>query len=380
MNNGCSKMVKITDPNKENKRTSQKDYTVELPTTEVKLTDGLIKEMLKPVSKKSTTPINFRLDTDIVNELKLYAEETDTTITEVFKDILTEYYSNKKITKGTFNLKYPVNLIIPKSKTLLYEYIENSINVVSTVKETVKGTDINPLDPHVKLYESSTGGYELVHVTQANNILDVFDYDNKCYRFMLEDGFLGDPVTPEDVIDNRYTYSFHRGLLLVNVPELSSESEIETLIIDTLVSDGKLMSAYIIDTDRAKEIARTTGNMDLIRFINSIQETNFISNLVTYDNSNRELTKENHELKEVISKLIDDNETLKLEVETLNNDFKDRFNEVEDNDYLNYVKTLEKENKGLKAKVKELELKDVRINEIISSMEVELKEYIDLIK
>jgi len=373
-------MVKITDPNKENKRTSQKDYTVELPTTEVKLTDGLIKEMLKPVSKKSTTPINFRLDTDIVNELKLYAEETDTTITEVFKDILTEYYSNKKITKGTFNLKYPVNLIIPKSKTLLYEYIENSINVVSTVKETVKGTDINPLDPHVKLYESSTGGYELVHVTQANNILDVFDYDNKCYRFMLEDGFLGDPVTPEDVIDNRYTYSFHRGLLLVNVPELSSESEIETLIIDTLVSDGKLMSAYIIDTDRAKEIARTTGNMDLIRFINSIQETNFISNLVTYDNSNRELTKENHELKEVISKLIDDNETLKLEVETLNNDFKDRFNEVEDNDYLNYVKTLEKENKGLKAKVKELELKDVRINEIISSMEVELKEYIDLIK
>lgn len=373
-------MVKITDPNKENKRTSQKDHDIELPPTEVKLTDGLIKEMLKPVSKKSTTPINFRLDTDIVNELKLYAEETDTTITEVFKDILTEYYSNKKITKGTFNLKYPVNLIIPKSKTLLYEYIENSINVISTVTETVKGTDINPLDPHVKLYEASTGGYELVHVTQANNILDVFDYDNKCYRFMLEDGFLGDPVTPDDVIEDKYTYSFHRGLLLVNVPGLSSESEIETLIIDTIVSDGELISAVIIDTDRAKELARTTGNMDLIGFINGISNNNFISNLVTYDNSNRELTKENHELKEVIRKLIDDNETLKLEVETLNNEFKNSFNEIKDNDYLIYVETLEKENKELKAKVKELELKDAKVSKGIDSMEALLKEYLELIK
>ncbi len=374
-------MVKITDPNNESKkRVSSIDNDVELNSTDVKLTYGLIKEMLKPGSKKSTTPINFRLDTNIVNELKLYAEETDTTITEVFKDILIEYYNNKKITKGTFNLKKPVNLIIPKSRSLLSEYIENNINVVSTVKETVKGTDINPLDPHISLYETSTGGYELVRVTRANNILDVFDNENKCYRFMLEDDFLGNPVNPEDVIEDKYTYSFHRGLLLVDVPGLTSENESETLIIDTLVSDSELISAYIISVDRAIELARNTHNTDLISFIRGISEHTFISNLVSYDNSNRELTKENYELKEVISKLIDDNETLKLEVETLNNEFKENFTEVNDNDYLKYVETLEKENKELKAKVNELKLKEAKINKSISEMEVVLTEYMDVMK
>lgn len=367
-------MVKITDPNKENKkRLSSIDYDVELPPTEVKLTDGLIKQMLKPVSKKSTTPINFRLDTNIVSELKLYAEENDTTITEVFKDILTEYYSNKKITKGTFNLRKPVNLIIPKSKTLLYEYIENTINVVSTVKETVKGTDINPLDPHLTLYETSTGGYELIRVTQANNILDVFDNDNKCYRAKVEDGFLGNPVTSEEEIENMYDYSIHRGLLLVNVPAFTSENEIETLIISTLVSDNELIGAYIINPDKAIELARITGNMELISFIRGISENSFISNLVDYDNSNRELTKENHDLKEIISKLIDDNETLKLEVETLNNKLKENFTEDNDNNYLKYVESLEKENKELKNEVKELERKFnekmTRINEMAKLLE-----------
>ena len=253
-------MVKITDPFKENKEHNRTVQAVTKPDTltnpNIKLTDKLIKEMLKPESKPKTTQVNLRLETSITDQLKVYANEHDTTMTEIIKDIIADYYQNKKINKSTFKLKEPVNLIIPKSRTLLHEYIENEVNIVSSIKQYGTQVNINPLDPQVNVYETSTGGYELVNVTQGNNILDVFDHENRCYRFKVNDDFLNDT---EDDDEDKYTYSLHRGLLLVNVPSFiydKPEDSLDTLLIDISVSDGYLIRDHCIPikTDRLGNI------------------------------------------------------------------------------------------------------------------------------
>lgn len=381
-------MVKITDPfkeNKERKNVSHMDTDPDTPNNpNIKFTDKQIKEMLKPESKQKTTQVNLRLETSITDQLKVYAKEHDTTMTEIIKDIITEYYQNKKINKSTFKLKEPVNLIIPKSKTLLHEYIENEVNIVSSIKQYGTQVNINPLDPHINTYETSTGGYELIHITQANNILDVFDQDNKCYRFRLDDGFFGDPVNDTETFDkDQYTYSFHRGLLMVNIPSFmydKPEDSLETLLIDILVSDGYLIKASIITKGRAIELARKTGNMELIGFIRSIDEYTYISELVKYDNTNRELTKENHEIKQTITALIDENETLKLENESLNEEIKNNFTEVKNDDYNKYVEGIEHENKELKDRVRALELQEDERTQKIDKLYQMLSEYMEYTK
>ena len=367
-------MVKISNPIKEeeNNETINSSFNMDL-------TDESFKEMLKPETKKDTTPINFRLETDVVNEIKTYAEENNTTITEVLKDILIGYYNNKKITKGTFNLKEPVNLIIPKSRTLLNKYIQQNVNIISTINETVKGTEINPLDPQLELYNNSSSGYELIKITRANNILDILDTENKCYHFNLTGKYYWNGtetiIAPEEAED-KLLNSIHGGLLLVNIPTDQYKQKLETLIVYTLTIGTKLIKASIITVDTALDLAIETKNNDLMKYINKINEYAFISELVNYDNTNEELSKENEELKEVIVKLLDENEEYKLEIETLNNEVRNGINQIKEDSTVKYVEDLEKEIKKLtkeletmKAKVKDWQTKADNLRELFKEID-----------
>ena len=348
-------MVKISNPFEENNNSNKnKQDTHKL---EVSLTPTTIKKMLKPVNKQSTTPVNLRLETSIADQIKIYANEHDTTMTEVIKDIITEYYFNKKITRGSFKIKEPVNLIIPKSMELVKEYVENEVNIVSSIKQYDDHTTINPLDPQNNLYNNSSSGYEIITVTQANNILDVYNEEDNCYSFMSEYVFYEDPVITEDLEDEVYKNSSHRGLLIVTIKDTLTET-INSLLIDVLTFGNELTRALIITPERAIELARITGNMELISFIDKIEDYSNIWELVSYDNTNKELTNENHEIKQIMSNLIDENESLKLENESLTEEIKETFLEVKDNEYNTYVELIEKENKKLKNELKTLELKE----------------------
>jgi len=367
-------MVKISNPIKEEENNETINSNLNMD-----LTDESFKEMLKPETKKDTTPINFRLETDVVNEIKTYAEENNTTITEVLKDILIGYYNNKKITKGTFNLKEPVNLIIPKSRTLLNEYIQQNVNIISTINETVKGTEINPLDPQLELYNNSSSGYELIKITRANNILDILDTENKCYHFNLTGKYYWNGtetiIAPEEAED-KLLNSIHGGLLLVNIPTDQYKQKLETLIVYTLTIGTKLIKASIITVDTALDLAIETKNNDLMKYINKINEYAFISELVNYDNTNEELSKENEELSKVIVKLLDENEEYKLEIETLNNEVRNGINQIKEDSTVKYVEDLEKEIKKLtkeletmKAKVKDWQTKADNLRELFKEID-----------
>lgn len=364
-------MVKITDPNgtdkKTHKRVSLVDTIEENPhTTNIKLTDNLIKEMLKPENKQETTPINLRLETSIANQIEQYANEHNTTKTEVIKEVLIEHYSNKKITKGTFKLKEPVTLIIPKSKELITEYMKHEINILSSVLINPDNqTSIHPLDPHLALYNN--GGFTLETITEANNILDTYDHERGYYCFTIglehkskmaeEIGyFIENDFLTEDDLDN-FPFIYHRGLLYLNIKH--EDTEYTALLIDVLCKGNEIIRAAIIDTVRALELARITNNYDLISFLHATDTYIKISEMVSYDTTNKELHEENRELKEELNYLRGKYDSLSREHDLILNSLRDDFDNKQDNEALTYMESLEIQNKKLRAKLNEYEEKTV---------------------
>lgn len=352
-------MVKIHNtPEERNKEIDKKPKALKN-----NIDDNIILEMLIPNNKTKTSSLNIRLETSIVNQIEQYSNEHNTTKTEVIKDILIEYYANKKINKGTFQLKEPVTLIIPHSKELLTEYIENEVNIVTTVKETSNGEEIHALDPQNSLYKLE-GTYLLETITEANNLLDSFDDLGNYYSYKLDtekqyyemDNFYETGLIDETEF-NDFPYIYHRGLMLTNI---KNEENITAVLIDILCVGNELISAIIIDKERALELARITNNYELISFIHQIDNYISISELVSYDMTNQELKKENTELKQVIKDIRNDYYYLKLEYDSILMSLKSDFKDKQDNEFISYKEALEIENKKLHDKIKEYEEKDLK--------------------
>ncbi|MBE6513403.1 MAG: hypothetical protein E7Z75_09755 [Methanobrevibacter olleyae] len=346
-------MVKITDP-KEDKSNSYEYDTASIDNI-TKLNPDLIREMLKPVSKHKTTPVNIRLEESIVNQIKLYATEHETTVTEVLKDIITQYYTNKKIIKGVFDLKEPVTLIIPRSKELRAEYCKHRVNLVSSIREKEKELTINPIDPQINLYENSDSSYELITITQVNNLLDLYDPDNKCYHMATEYPYYDDYLLDllfDELENDLYQPSLHRGLLLLNTVGVDNPNE--AVLVDVTCYGNTLEYAYILNETEAMRLAGATHNEELIKFIHRLGQYSTVFDLVSYDKTNKFLREENKENKEFIKVLIEENEALKDEIKINENTFKER---TED-ETTKYMEGLEKENRRLQQKIKAYEFKD----------------------
>lgn len=370
-------MVKITDPNEDKNEPTNTGST----NYEVELTDDIIKDMLKAENKQSTTALNIRLETNITDQIELYANEHNTTKTEVIKKILAEHYSNKKITKGTFKLKEPVTLIIPRSKELLTEYMKKEVNIITTIQHN--GATINPLDPQVELYNMGEGAYSLKTLTHVNNILDMYNEETESYTFtskwkedtggeiqkIIEAGFLPVLNFQERLI------IYHRGLLYINIID---NEEVTPLLIDVLCVDNDLVRAIIIDHKRAKQLARITHNNYLIDYLNKTEKYINISEMVFYDKTNKKLQEENKNIMEVAKHLQKKYDDLKKEVEA-----EKEFSRIEDNNKYtkeekNYIDQLKHENRQLRTKINEYKEKDRRINRQLNKLEDMLNEYTPL--
>ena len=316
-------MVKITDP-KQDKNNNidmgniKVDDIIDLKTNQ-KITPELLKELLKPRSKQETISTTVRLEKNLSNQIDLYAKQHHTTKTEVIKEIINNYYTGKKVNQVTYDLEDPVTLIIPKSKTLINKYIEKNVNILSSIKGIDDHNIINPLDPHKNLF--NTKEYELIQVTQVNNILDEHDPNGKCYSFISLPKYM-DKFYPalyelilEDVIDETgntndyYRNMIHRGLLLV--PVVDTEETTAGLFIDIISMGNQLLGAYIITPEEAIQLATDTGNDELIKFIHEIDTHITLTDLLEESITTEELLQQNTKLNEDIKKLMDTNKVLK---------------------------------------------------------------------
>ena len=339
--------------------------------------ESLILEMITPDNKVKTSSLNIRLEKSIVNQIEEYSKEHNTTKTEVIKDILINHYANKKINKGTFKLKEPVTLIIPHSKELLTEYIENEVNIITTVKGN-NNNEINALDPQQSLYNLK-GTYSLETITEANNLLDSYDEFGGYYSYNMDteqqyyEMFIfhkTELIDEDDFTD--FPFVCHRGLMYCNI---KNEDVITAVLIDLICMGNELVRAVIIDKERALELARITNNYELISFIHQIDNYVTISELVRYDMTNQELIKENLELKQVIKEIHNDYDNLKFEYDSILESLKSDFNDRQDNDVFKYTEALEIENKKLKDKIRKYEEKDITRSKQLMEIEALIQEY-----
>lgn len=324
-----------------------------------KLTPEIIKKLITEDKKtKSTTSVNIRLETSISNQIELQAKQVNTSKTEIIKGILTDFYNNKMITKGSFNLAEPVNLIIPKSVELIKEYENKKINIISSIVKEKNDTYINPLDPHNELYNNT--GFELVPLNQGNNILDTYDPEKKCYYDSM-------------INDSHIDYSYHRGLIIKTIRD--TNDNLITVLIDLLISENELYGAYLITIDEGIHLSSISNNTELITYLHRLQEYEEITELVSYNNTNKELRDIIKSNEYTIQQLLEENDELKNEIELLNEDSKRMFNEKEDNDLLTYVEELESKNRELEYKLKQYHEESIKSNEILNQLENMIKNH-----
>lgn len=349
-------MVKITDPrnNSNSKEVNNNDNS-----ETQKLTPELIKEMIKQQDKqdkKETTQLNLRLETSISNQIELQAIQEDTTKTEIIKEILTDFYNHKTLTKGTFKLKRPVTLMIPKNEKLLNDYIEHGINIVSSLKLINHERYINPLDPQTNLYE--TKNYDTITLTQTNNLLDKYDSEKKCYYGIYTPEY----VFEEENEEETYYYSqkiedldlrVHKGLMFISFE--NDIKNLKTILIKTVCIDNALIICNIINTEEALKLAKALGDPELIIYINQLDEYNRVDELVGYNTNFENLLKQYRELERNFKVSLQENLELKEEMGIIKDGKYQRPFEEEDNELQKYIKELEFKNIELTRKLKEHE-------------------------
>lgn len=336
-------MVKITNtPEEINPKKQNKE--------EQKLTPELIQQMIKQQDKqdkKETTQLNLRLETSISNQIELQAIQEDTTKTEIIKDILTGFYKNKTLTKGTFNLKEPVTLMIPKNQKLLNEYIEHEINIASSLKFVNGEKYINPLDPQVNLYE--TDNYDTMILTQCNNLLDSYDPVEKCYY-----------DSNYNKSNEEHRTSIHRGLLIISFED--EDNNLKSVFLRCIIHGNKLTTCHIISENTAIKEAFNTGNGNLYHYIRQLDEYNKVNELVSYNIDYENLWKGFVELKEQCNILLEENSKLKEELEFNQNET------ISEDTLIKRIYELETENEALTRKLNDYEKRELENNEAIEQI------------
>ena len=347
-------MVKITDPTQNNKPPEREDiYNISRHSSKNNLTPETITELMKPAGKPETTQLNIRIEKDLNDQIDAYAKEHGTTKTTILTDIINRYYTDKRITKGSFTLNIPVTLRIPRNKQVIKEYITEDVNLI--------GNNIE-IKPNVT-DKTNRNKYQEVTITQGNNLYDEYNTTHEYYYFKslskYMDKFYGSlyHLILEKFIDEKGNAMsnelLHRGLTLVTIT--TDEEEVIGLFIDVIYMGNEMLGAYIIDPEDAISVAEETGNRELIQFIKEVDTYLTLSELVEYTRSNKEYKQELKLMNDDLAQL----ETKLEETLSENKELKDKNTELEEE-----LKILDYNRTKLMAEL-ENKTKDVYIDEYI---------------
>lgn len=299
-------MVKITDMKEVNKINTK-------PTAE---TTEQYNIKVDPTKKQKYKNISIRLTDNILNQLNLYAEQTEQSKTNIITELINKKFENKRITRDYFNLNKPTSLLIPTNNELTKQYIENKINLLVDVYEKQDKTTLQPFTKQELLYNNFEQDLQIITIKQINNSLDVWDNIEQCYYSIYN------LQNPQNKTLN------HLGLLFIDQQKTNNK-----LIVLVHCYKNKLCSARLINLSYAIDMAIKTDNKVLLDYLenqNEVENIQFIYNQYKkeqeYKKTIQELQQQNKELKEQKYKY-DTNVLNKLSIE--NKELKERIQQYE---------------------------------------------------
>lgn len=295
-------MVKITDMKETNKINKP---TPKEPTEQYKNTN--------PTKKQKYNNISIRLTDNILNQLNLYAEQTQQSKTNIITELINNKFENKRITRDHFNLNKPTQILIPKTFELTKQYIDKKINLLVDVYQKQDKTTLQPYTKQELLYNNFEQDLQIMTIEQINNSLDVWDNIEQCYynTYNLQN--------PANKTKN------HLGLIIIDQQKTNNK-----LFVLVQCYKNKLCSATIITLSIAIDLAIKTDNIILLDYLENQQEIKNIQSVhdqykkeQEYKQTIQQLQQENKELKEqkykydtdILNNLSNENQQLKKQIQ-----------------------------------------------------------------
>jgi len=271
--------------------------------------------------------INVRVSETMKNTLNTYTELNGITISNFIEEVLTEKFEGRKVNRDY----YPINetyIALPNTVELIQDYIEAKTNLIVDKSEITNEFPINPQDKQYSLFKSKNSLLNIMSLFSSNNYLDQWDNKEKVYYSTVRDHITleydvfkeleeeGTEAPPENLLKN------HLGLIVyptLTVKEYNSETrsyeekELEVPLCYYLLIheyNNRITKVQLISETKAIKLAMTVDNMELLEYLNNIQDlqdfqqVRHSQDIIDYQNKIiYELEERNHDLKEENRKL-----------------------------------------------------------------------------
>ena len=356
-------MAKITDPSQPDTQNHQK---IELEN----ITKKELIEILENKKSKDTKQeqLAFKLTNNLLNQIKIYAKEHNTSRTNTVETIVTAYFKNKSITRDYFTLPTEVNIIIPIDEEIRLKYLEGHVNLMLKDQQVENGNiQVKPFDVFYSMLKDTPDKYiNYVTLSNANNLLDQYDSKNKCYY--------------SNYHADQYSNIFlnHLGVIILENHGRIIEKEGHSTIDDSLHYDILLIHSYnrevqevrMITKEECYKLASEVHNTIICDYFDNYKQHEYIDSVHRDYIDKWVLKRQLHQTKEELQEMKSQNKKLHKTIETLSNG--ENIQEIQselNKQHEQEVQELQGKIRTLEATIQHIEKeKESMINELIKGL------------
>lgn len=246
--------MKIHDANtdliKEEKKHKEKQIQRQYIEKEFHSYETLSQVIQNKYKIQSQGKYTVRVDRDLENTLKVYAETNDFTVPQAMRFICARHFKNHWITRSFFKLERSFTVLIPTQKEVLEKYIADKFDCMIELTSDIESR----LEVQTLLVDDTeTENYLSVTINVGNNYLDVYDEKEDCY------------------ISHGESENNHAGLFDIYLEHLQ-----ESVFIRVMFEGKRPLFAVLLSRDEALKNAKAVENPMLVEYIESLNQTNKI--------------------------------------------------------------------------------------------------------
>ena len=368
-------MTRITDPSPTNINQHKK----------IELENITKKELLRILEAKKHDPkqqLTIKINTNTLNQVRIYAKEHDTSMTNTIETIVTNYFKNKTITRDTITPKHDITILLPLENEARQRYIKGHINLILNDPEVLDDNNVKPneFDKFTllgrEIPDNETQG---IYIDTINNLLDNYDSEEKCYYSNYHVDHYDNPLLNHLGVQILETHTGENNALHYDIILIHSY-------------DQEVQEVRLITQKECYHLASEVNNQSIIDYFDTYSQHEYIDT-VQRDITDKKLlrqeierkTQDNNRLEQRNKKLHDDKKQLLNIIDQMKKEknihvsYGEEAREQEITEYTQKIEVLEEENSKLKEKYNHIEAelryiqreqdqKDKEVDKIIESV------------
>ncbi|MGN1321734.1 MAG: coiled-coil domain-containing protein [Methanosphaera sp.] len=380
-------MVKITIPKQTKKE--QKHQEIELEN----ITKEQLLKILEGKQENKKKQLTIKITTNTVNQIRTYAKEQNTTVTNVLQTITSEYFKNKSITRDVITPNTKTYIAIPVEQEARQKYIKQKINLLLTDPKKDNYGNITAGEFDKFKIQNNKADLQYTQLKEINNLLDKYDSEEKCYYSNYNAYNYDNPLLNHLGI---LIYE-HKRIILDNTDTSETGEHIPCDILLIHSYNGEVQEVRSITRQECYNIASDVNNKAILNYLDNYPQHEYITNvhedildkkalqgiilkrtqqLGRVKHENKKLQEDKKELQRIITQL----QTGKK----IDTQYPDVI-QAEINNYLETIESLKEENSKLRMNCNRLqyeirdieneqELKNKEIDEMIDSMKTRIRQ------